>query len=113
MSWTTTTTLSSRAIDARILRTAQQVAAQPNAGQSRSPVASPHCGVPVVWSARAVKSRSDLTDALATVDALEAEGKFLEAIDVLNSANRQQRDAEIERRLVRVRHLAFEELRRS
>jgi hypothetical protein len=44
---------------------------------------------------------------LAEVDALQADGKLLEAIDVLSAANREQRDTEIERRLVRLRHDAF------
>jgi len=52
-------------------------------------------------------------DALAKVDALEADGRFLEAIEVLNSANRLRRDPDVERRLVGVRHRAFEELGRS
>jgi hypothetical protein len=52
-------------------------------------------------------------DALAKVDALEADGHFLEAIEVLNSANRLRRDPEVERRLVGVRHRAFDELDRS
>jgi hypothetical protein len=60
-----------------------------------------------------MSSQLGQTGALVKVDALEAEERFLEAIDLLNSANRVRRDPEIERRLVRVRHLAFGELDRS
>ncbi|MGH8983135.1 MAG: phytanoyl-CoA dioxygenase family protein [Acidimicrobiia bacterium] len=48
--------------------------------------------------------------ALATAEALAATGSFLDAIDVLNGANRTRRDPEIERRLVQLRHQAFDEL---
>ena len=47
---------------------------------------------------------------MVAVDALEREGRFLDAIDVLNRANQQMRDPEIERRLVEVRHAAFDEV---
>jgi hypothetical protein len=47
---------------------------------------------------------------LGTAEALAAAGRFLEAVDVLNGANRMRRDPEIERRLVRLRHEAFDEL---
>jgi hypothetical protein len=60
-----------------------------------------------------MSSRLDQSETLATVDALETHGRLLEAIDVLSSANRRARDPEIERRLVHVRHEAFEELVQS
>jgi hypothetical protein len=60
-----------------------------------------------------MSSRLDHPDVLAAVDALETEGSFLDAIDVLNEANRASRDPAIERRLVRARHLAYDELDRS
>jgi hypothetical protein len=44
---------------------------------------------------------------LASADALEAEGKLLEAIDALSAANRRRRDPKIERRLLRLRYEAF------
>jgi hypothetical protein len=58
-------------------------------------------------------TRLDLSEALATADRLATEGKLLEAVDLLQSANRTARKAEIERRLVRLRHEAFMELDRS
>ena len=57
-----------------------------------------------------MSTRPERSDAIAAVDALEHEGRFLEAIDALTRANRASRDPEIERRLVYVRHAAFEEL---
>jgi hypothetical protein len=60
-----------------------------------------------------MSSRLDQAGVLAKVDALEAEGRVLDAIDLLNDANRARRDPEIERRLVQVRHQAFDELDRS
>lgn len=47
------------------------------------------------------------------VDALIAAGRYLEAIRVLTAANRERRDHETERRLVRLRLEAFAELDRS
>jgi Phytanoyl-CoA dioxygenase (PhyH) len=55
----------------------------------------------------------DPSHALAAGDALEAEGRLLEAVDALGTANRLRRDTEIERRLVRLRHEAFARLDRS
>jgi Phytanoyl-CoA dioxygenase (PhyH) len=46
-------------------------------------------------------------------DALETKENLLKAIDALTEANRLQRDADIERRLVRLRHEAFAEIDRS
>lgn len=46
-------------------------------------------------------------------DALEREGRTLEAIEVLTAANRWQRDAAVERRLARLRRAAFEQIDRS
>jgi len=43
---------------------------------------------------------------LSIADKLESEGRFLDAIDALTEANRLQRDPDIERRLVRLRHEA-------
>jgi hypothetical protein len=50
---------------------------------------------------------------LDAVEALTEVGRWREAIDALNSINRTRRDSEVERRLVRVRHDAFEHLGRS
>jgi hypothetical protein len=53
------------------------------------------------------------TDALATADTLAAEGRALEAIELLTQTNRQERDDRIELRLVRLRNEAYAELERS
>jgi hypothetical protein len=52
-------------------------------------------------------------EALAQADSLADEGRFLEAVELLAEANRRSRDFEIEKRLVRLRNLAYEELDRS
>ena len=46
-------------------------------------------------------------DPVATADRAEAEGRLVDAIDVLQAANRHLRDPAIESRLVRLRHQAF------
>ncbi len=51
--------------------------------------------------------------ALALGNALEAEGRLLEAVDALTDANRLRRDTDVERRLVRLRRAAFTQLDRS
>jgi Phytanoyl-CoA dioxygenase (PhyH) len=58
-------------------------------------------------------ARNGHADALHAAEALEAEGRALEAIDVLTEANRQDRSAAVEARLVRTRHRAFGELDRA
>ena len=60
--------------------------------------------------ADSVATSRRLTDIFAAADALTGQGRFLDAIDLLSSANRSRREPEIERRLVRVRHAAFDEL---
>jgi hypothetical protein len=50
---------------------------------------------------------------LAHGHALAEAGRLLEAIDVLTDANRMRRDGTIERRLVRLRRAAFEQLDRT
>jgi Phytanoyl-CoA dioxygenase (PhyH) len=50
---------------------------------------------------------SSAENALATSRALEDDGNLLGAIATLTEANRTHRDPELERELVRVRHLAF------
>jgi hypothetical protein len=55
----------------------------------------------------------DATRWLASADELAAARRRLEAIDLLSEANRHHRDAELERRLVRLRHEAFDEIDRS
>src|SRR3954454_15368726 len=52
-------------------------------------------------------------EALAAADSLAEQGRFLEAIERLTEANRRARDVEVEKRLVRLRNLAYEELDRS
>jgi len=56
---------------------------------------------------------SDVSELVVRADALERDGRLRAAIDVLCEANRLQRDIEIERRLVRLRHDAFAEIDRS
>ncbi len=51
--------------------------------------------------------------ALDAADACMQAGRWRDAIDVLSRANRLQRDRVIERHLVRVRHDAFDQLRRE
>ena len=46
-------------------------------------------------------------------DGLVTKGQLLDAVDVLTEANRRQRDPDVERRLVRLRHEAFAEIDRS
>jgi hypothetical protein len=55
----------------------------------------------------------DTPDWLARADALESEGKLLEAVDTLTEVDRLRRDPVLERRLVPLRHAAYHELRRS
>jgi hypothetical protein len=49
-------------------------------------------------------------DALEAADALEAEGRHLDAVALLNDANRESRSGDIEKRLVRSRNRGFSEL---
>jgi hypothetical protein len=53
------------------------------------------------------------TDVLAAVDRLAAEGRALDAIELLTKANRQERDDRLELALVRLRNSAYAELDRS
>ena len=55
----------------------------------------------------------DAGRALALADALEREGRFLEAIETLAQANRLQQDDALERRLIRARGAAFAQFDRS
>jgi Phytanoyl-CoA dioxygenase (PhyH) len=61
-------------------------------------------------TSRFTDSRSDVSNLLANADALAADGARFEAIELLQHANREVRDAEIERRLVRLRSEAFSDL---
>jgi hypothetical protein len=56
---------------------------------------------------------SHVAEALAAADRLAGEDRCLEAIDLLTEANRQERDAEIELRLIRLRNEAYGELDRT
>jgi hypothetical protein len=58
-------------------------------------------------------TRSSIDTALRDADALMEVGRWREAIDVLNAANRQGRDRELERALLRIRHDAFEQIDRG
>src|SRR5207248_4592015 len=51
-----------------------------------------------------------IAKALSAAETLAQHGRRLQAIDVLTAANRSARDDEIEQRLVRLRHDAFDEL---
>jgi hypothetical protein len=55
----------------------------------------------------------DPSASLSTADALVAEGRSRDAIDLLSAANRRNRDAKIEQRLVQLRHAAFAHVNRS
>jgi hypothetical protein len=55
----------------------------------------------------------EAAEALAQADSLADQGNFLEAVELLSEQNRRDRDGEIEKRLVRLRNLAYEELDRS
>src|SRR5262245_36572533 len=55
----------------------------------------------------------DAARALALADALEAEGRLIDALEALVQANRLQPDDPVERRLVRLRTAAFGQLDRS
>ena len=55
----------------------------------------------------------DARRALALAEALEREGRVLDAVDALVQANRLLRDDAVERRLVRLRRSAFAHLDRS
>lgn len=52
----------------------------------------------------------DEAPALAKADALAADGRFLDAIDVLTSVNRMEPSADVELRLLALRHAAFSEV---
>jgi hypothetical protein len=62
---------------------------------------------------RAFEEGVDPSSAVAVADKLEAKGLRLEAVAVLGRENQLRRDCELERRLVRLRHEAFEDLDRS
>lgn len=62
---------------------------------------------------RILRDGLDAARARALGDALEAEGRLIEAVDALVTANRLCRDPDVERRLVRLRHAAFATLDRS
>jgi hypothetical protein len=51
--------------------------------------------------------KSDIATTLARTDALVADGRLLDAIDLLRQANRESSDAALERRLAQVRYAAF------
>jgi hypothetical protein len=65
--------------------------------------------VEVEGSAAAREAR----DALAAADSLADGGRCLEAIELLTEANRRDGDFQIEKRLVRLRNRAYEQLDRS
>jgi Phytanoyl-CoA dioxygenase (PhyH) len=58
-------------------------------------------------------SKTRRNGALAEADRLEAEGRTIDAVETLVSANREQPRPEIERRLVKARNHAFAELVRG
>src|SRR5262245_2286166 len=55
----------------------------------------------------------DAARAIALGDALEREGRLLEALEALTIANRMCREVDVERRIVRMRPAAFGQLARS
>lgn len=58
-------------------------------------------------------AKGEASQALAAADSLAEQGRFIEAVELLSDANRRERDGEIEKRLVRLRNFAYEELDRS
>jgi hypothetical protein len=58
-------------------------------------------------------TRVDISDAVSAADTLVTEGRLLEAVDLLQHANREARDTEVERQLRRLRHEAFSQLEPS
>jgi hypothetical protein len=83
-------------------------------GRSRATLAVAPSGGGIEALRDAILDRGlDADLALALGDALETEGRCLEAVEALSTANRLRRDPSIERRLVRLRHAAFAELDRS
>jgi len=65
------------------------------------------------WREVILERGLDADRARALGDALEAEGRQLEALEACVVANRLRRDPALERRLVRLRHAAFAHLDRS
>lgn len=59
------------------------------------------------------EKRATINDALEAADALAEDGRWREAIDVLNGLNRVLPDREVERRLLQLRYDAFERLERN
>jgi hypothetical protein len=57
--------------------------------------------------------RLDAAGWMARADAVESEGRLLDAVDALTEANRLRRDPDVERRLVQLRHEAYWDLQRS
>jgi hypothetical protein len=64
-------------------------------------------------ASRTAVGGGEASDLVARATTLEAEGKFVDAVDALTQANRLRRDPELERRLVGLRHRAYREVRRS
>jgi hypothetical protein len=60
-----------------------------------------------------IGTRRAARKALEAADALEAEGRHLDAVALLSEANRESRSGEIEARLVRTRNRGFSELGNS
>lgn len=79
--------------------------AVPNATGSRG--TKTHVGTPNLCTS------VDAIEALAAVDEAELTGRYLEAIEVVNIANRRNRAPQLDRRLVQLRHDAFPELQPS
>jgi hypothetical protein len=61
-------------------------------------------------TSRSIDPGLDASEALVAANALADDGKLLEAIDVLQGANRPAGDAEVERRLVRLRYDAVAQI---
>lgn len=77
------------------------------------PRSAPTSSAPVAAPAGAGEPAVDLTDGAAVIaeaERLEADGDAVAAIDLLTRANRLERDARFERRLVGLRHRAFDAL---
>jgi hypothetical protein len=76
------------------------------------------------WDARSRRATSggesntvvdggEASDLMARAATLEARGQLVDAVDAFTQANRLQRDPSLERRIVRLRHEAYREVRNS
>jgi hypothetical protein len=66
-----------------------------------------------ILSTRKDQAADDPAELVAQAEAAEADGRLLDAVDALARAEQLRRDTALERRLVRLRHHAYGEVRRA